>query len=127
MANRLPKTYQTRVRCKTALSALTECKRVALCPLPTDFFIHFLSRIAKEIKTNPTFVDILSQYHTSYWDKTHFAQAAQDAVDTIVELFKDELEVQNIDNVDIIAENYKTYLLTYRWPINQIYWLAKDM
>lgn len=122
MANN-PETYDNRVLYKNALSALAECRRVALRTLPVDFFVHYFVRILKEIKYNNNFRDVLAQFLQYYWGSPQNKQATQDAVDMLIELFEAELDAQNISNKDIISKTYREYLTNHRWTIREIAWV----
>lgn len=120
MASNKPQTYENRVVFKNALSALSECRRVALKTLPSDFFIHYFVRIINEIKTNPNFNDVLSQFHQYYWDVAHKQQVTQDAADMLVALLEEELDAQNIPNKEMISKTYGEFLVNYRWCMGAV-------
>lgn len=117
MANN-PKTYDNRVVLKNLFSTLSECRRAALRELPIDFFVHFFGRVISKLKHSYDYRALCIQAWTSYYQsaRAHKSTKTQDFIDwkdATLELFKEELELQNVNNIDAISSIYEEHLLSY--------------
>lgn len=117
MANN-PKTYDNRVVLKNLFSALSECRRSALRELPIDFFVRFFNRIISELKHSYNYRALCVQAWTSYYQSARAGKGpkTQDVLDwkdATLELFNEELELQNVNNRNAISSVYEEYLLSY--------------
>lgn len=117
MANN-PKTYDNRVVLKNLFSVLSECRRAALRELPIDFFVHLFGRIVSELKHSYDYRALCIQAWTSYYQsaRAHKSTKTQDFIDwkdATLELFNEELKLQNVNNRDAISSVYEEYLLSY--------------
>lgn len=117
MANN-PKTYDNRVVLKNLFSELSKCRRAALRELPIDFFVHFFSRVISKLKHSYDYRALCIQAWTSYYQsaRAHKSTKTQDFIDwkdATLELFNEELKLQNVNNRDAISSIYEEHLLSY--------------
>ena len=103
--NNYPITYSTRTLFKTLYSDFADCRRRALCEVPVDFFIHFVSNVIQEIKTNPDYRDVISTTYQQRYsgDKTQY-------LDATIEIFEQTLRDLNVENFNNISIVYREFL-----------------
>lgn len=119
MANN-PKTYDCRVDLRNLFSALSACRRAALRELPIDFFVHFFGRVISKLKHSYDYRALCVQAWTSYYQsaRAHKSTKTQDVLDwkdVTLELFNEELKLQNVNNIDAISSVYEEYILSSYW------------
>ena len=103
--NDYPITYNTRTLFKQLYADFAGCRRRVLCEVPVDFFVHFVTNVIQEIKTNPDYRDIISttfQYRYS-GDKTQY-------LDATIEIFEQTLRDLNVENFNSISIVYREFL-----------------
>lgn len=121
MANN-PVTYEYKCTFKDFLNSISYCKRVALRPLPVDFFVHFMCDLIVAMKNAYNYRmlciqnwDAHLQYYKGIVDLRIQQQAAQDWADCTVELFEQTAHKLNVPNIEPISKVYKEFLLSANW------------
>lgn len=112
-----PKTYANRVVLKNLFSALSECRRAALRELPIDFFVPFFGKVVSKLKNSYDYRALCIQAWTSHRQsvrsgKGSTSQDVLDWKDATLELFNEELELQNVNNRNAISSVYEEYFLS---------------
>lgn len=115
-----PKTYDNRVVLKNLFSALSECRRAALRELPIDFFVHLFGRIVSKLKHSYDYRALCIQAWTSHRQSVRSGKGSKsqdvlDWKDATLELFNEELELQNVNNRDAISSVYEEYISSSYW------------
>ena len=119
MANN-PKTYDCRVDLIKLFSALSSCRRAALRELPIDFFVYFFGRVISKLKHSYDYRALCIQAWTSCCQSVRAGKGVKtqyvlDWKDATLELFNEELKLQNVNNIDAISSVYEEYILSAYW------------
>lgn len=133
MANK-PATYEYKTTFKNFLSGISWCSRVALRPLPVDFFVHFMCDLIVAMKNDYNYRmlciqnwDVHCQYYKGNVDLRIHQQAVQDWANCTVELFEQTAQKLNVPNIESISKVYKEFLLSTNWLQRDFYIIANDI
>ena len=114
--NNYPLTYTTRTLFKALYSDFAGCRRRAVCEVPVDFFVHFVTNIIQEIKTNPDYRDIISTTFQNRLsgDKTQY-------LDATIEIFEQTLRDLNVEDFNHISIVYREFLNQAPYILSSLY------
>lgn len=123
MANN-PETYDCRTSLKNCFSVISECKRVAMKRLPSNFFVvMFNNMVTAMLDEHNPYSDIVIQA----WDyRRSTGKLDPQFVDATMDIFENTLKKFDI-NDPVVSKVYREFLTQYGYVMSYIYFALANL